>query len=166
MDTVNMRKNNKGVSLIEIIIVIAIMTIVGGTVILTTRVATDKHVNSCALKLASSLEQTRNLAMGKQGAYLDIWQDPGDYVYVQIWVNGATYGDPVAIGRPGITINVTGGVNSQIGAAHEYIHFSRSNGSVTDSPGVTKLRVTNGSRIYDVNIDTYTGRVTSEIVAY
>jgi len=164
MNNLNIKKNNKGVSLIEIIAVVAIMTIIVGTVVLTTKVATDKHVNSCAVKLASSLEQTRNLAMGKQGAYLSIWQNPGDYVYIQIYVNGSPYGDRVAIGRPGITINVTGGSNPSIGASPENIHFSRSNGSVTDSPGVSKLSVTNGSRVFDVNIDTYTGRVTSEMV--
>ena len=164
MNKDSLSKNNKGVSLVEIIIVVAIMTIIGATVVLSTRVATDKHVNSCALKLASSIEQTRNLALGKQGASVRIWQNTNDYVYLQMYVNGSAYGDQVAIGRPGITINVVqGGSPAVVGPAPIEINFSRSNGSVTDAAPVSLLSVTNGRRVYDVKIDKFTGRVTSEL---
>jgi len=165
MDNNSLRKNNKGVSLVEIIIVVAIMTIIGATVVLSTRVATDKHVNSCALKLASSLEQTRNLALGKQSACVELTQNANDYVYLQMHVDGNPYGDRVAIGRPGITINVdrSGLAPSTVGPTSLFINFSRSNGSVTDANPVTKLTVTNGRREYEVIIDTFTGRVTTNL---
>ena len=78
--------NNAGISIVEIVIVVAIMGIIGGAVLLSTTVATDKQVSSCAEKLVSSLEQTRSLVMGKQSGYVKIWQDPGDYVYIQMYI--------------------------------------------------------------------------------
>ncbi len=160
----HLKENNKGISIVEIIIVIAIISILATTMLLSTNIATKKHVNSCALKIASAVEQTRNLALGKQGASIEIWHPPGDDVYLQMYVNGQPYGGLASVGRPTLTVSITkNGVATELGATHEVINFSRSNGSVTDVPAVTKITVTNGARVYEVNIDPYTGRVTSEM---
>ncbi|MBO4908212.1 MAG: prepilin-type N-terminal cleavage/methylation domain-containing protein [Lachnospiraceae bacterium] len=164
MDKYRLKENNKGLSLVEIIIVLAIMSALAGILLLTTSMATDKHVNSCALKIEASLEQTRSMALGKQGAALKLWQD-GDGVWLEMFVNGTdSYGGKVNVGRPGLTVTIIkNGSPTTLDATGEVIHFSRSNGSVTDVPGVTAISVTNGDRIYEVYIDTYTGKVTSEM---
>lgn len=160
-----LKENNKGISIVEIIIVVAIISILATTFMLSTSVATDKHVNSCALKISSALEQTRNLALGKQGAYIEMWHDPNDYVYVQMYVNGQPYGGLAAVGRPGLEVKITttGGGPVDLGSTHQVVTFSRSNGSVTDATPITNISVTNGRRVYDVTIDPYTGKVTSTL---
>lgn len=161
--------NNTGISLVEIIIVIAIMGIIGGAVILSTSIATDKQVTSCAEKLASSLEQTRNLVMGKQSGYLEVSQVAGDYVYIQMYIDGQPFSDPVAIGKPGVVVNYTladGTTGTLTAGSALKIHFLR-NGSVSKTSGdqVSEFSITNGKRIVLVKVDQFTGRVETEKIA-
>lgn len=171
MKNENILKNNKGLSLVEIIIVIAIMTIIGGAMFLTTAIATDKHVTSCGEKVVSSLEQTRNLAMGKQSGWIIISKAPGDYLYCEMYVDGQPYGgsgngdNKVSIGHSGLTITVVeeGGASYNLeGHSDVKIEFSRSNGSVTSSPAISQIIVTNGRKTVTISIDKFTGRVSSE----
>ena len=157
--------NNQGISLVEIVIVIAIMAIIGGAVLLSTTVATDKQVTSCAEKVGSSLEQIRNLVMGKSNGYIEISQSPGDYVYVQMYVDGNAYGDKVSVGHPGLEVRVfyIGGAPEEILTARTpvKIYFSRSNGSIRTDMGdqVSRFEITNGRRTMEVKIDSFTGRI-------
>ena len=159
--------NNQGISIVEIVIVVAIMAIIGGAVLLSTTVATDKQVSSCAEKIASSLEQTRNLVMGKSNGFIEIYQDAGDYVYVQIHVDGNTYGDEVSVGHPALELHMfySGGTDEILtvrGSTNPVkIYFSRSNGSVRTDMGdqVSRIEITNGRRTMEVKIDNFTGRV-------
>ncbi|MCR4791509.1 MAG: prepilin-type N-terminal cleavage/methylation domain-containing protein [Lachnospiraceae bacterium] len=159
----NIKLNDQGLSLIEIIIVLAIMTIIGAATILSTRVATDKHVNSCAEKIASSLEQTRGLALGKREAYLTIAQD-ADGVHLQMYVDGKPYGELFDVGRPGVQVNLlySDGSSSSLASSVVRIDFSRSNGSATTNPAsVVEIAVTNTSREIHIKIDKFTGRVST-----
>jgi prepilin-type N-terminal cleavage/methylation domain-containing protein len=162
MNSRDFKNDNKGISLIEIIIVLAIMALIGGIVVLSTQVATNKHVNACAEKIGSALEQTRSLVMGKQSGYLEIYQLAGDYVYVRMYIDGAPYSDPVAVGHPGVIVNYTkedGSTGVLTAGAALNIYFSR-NGSVkTTGDRITQFEITNGNRTVDVNIDLFTGRV-------
>lgn len=157
----SIKSNNKGLSLVEIIIVLAIMSIIGVAAYMTTAMATDKQVNECALKLVSSIEQTRNLTLGKQSGYVHISQASGDYVYVQMYIDGKAYGDLVAVGRPGITVYV-GGTKLTDMATGVDIAFERSNGSLKGA-SPTEIQVTNGRRTMKITIDSYTGRVESKL---
>ena len=170
MDKKTFKKiDNRGISLIEIIIVFAIISIIGAITFLSTTVATDKQVNSCGLKIGSSLEQTRNLAMGKQSGYVVISQAPGDSVYVQMYVDGAPYGDLVAVGKPGLTVEVTyeGAAPANLSALGSVtVEFDRGNGSVKTTGGaapIVNIAVTNSRRTMNVSIDKFTGRVETSL---
>lgn len=165
------RKDNKGLSLIEIIIVLAIMSIIGGAFLLTTSIATDKQVSSCAEKLVSSLEQTRNLAMGKQSGFIEVWKTAGGSVYCRMTIDGQYYGSDasgIAIGHSALSVEVTeAGSPANVYDLNGHtarIEFSRSNGSVSSTPAVTQIKITNGRRTVIVYIDKFTGRVYSEKV--
>ena len=170
MDNQKILQNNKGLSLIEIIIVLAIMSIIGGAFLLTTAVATDKHVSSCGEKMLSSLEQTRNLAMGKQTGYIEISKpSASDSVYIQMYLDGYgaghEYGDRVAIGHQGLTVEylVEGASDyASLSGGTITLEFSRSNGSLITTPAIKKIRITNGRRTYIITIDKFTGRVSGE----
>lgn len=158
-----LKSNNTGFSIIELIIVLAIMTVIGAAAFLTTAVATDKHVNSCAQKITSSLEQTRNITLGKQEGYVEIWQTTGDYVRCQMYIDGKPYGDEVAIGHPGltVTVNLSDGTSPTLTslASHTKISFSRSNGGVIDSVSVESIVVSNSRRQITIKIDKFSGRI-------
>lgn len=158
----NVKFNNKGLSLIELIIVVAIMAIIGAASFLSLRMATNKQVSSCADKIRTSLDQTRNLALGKSSAYLKIWKD--DTVKVRMMVNGAEYGDVVDVGVSGLT--VTYDTNSSSGLSLPssetsalIVEFDRSSGGVKGTPYVKNITVTNGNRTVIVSIDHFTGRI-------
>jgi len=165
------KTNNDGFSLIELIVVVAIITIIGGALFLSTTVATDKHVKSCAEKITYSLDQTRNLAMGKQGAYVVLSQSPGDSVYLQMYVDGKPYGELVAVGHSGLTVNVkyvnTHGASytNSLTSGNATLRFSRSNGSVVgEDYVVSEIEITNGRRTFKITVDRFTGRVSNTLI--
>ena len=155
----NKKLNNKGLSLIEVIIVLAIMAIIGAASYLSLRMATNKQVVSCADKLRTSLDQTRNMALGKNSAYLEIWKD--GTVNIQMYVNGQPYGDEVAIGVSGITVTYedSSSPDNTLTSTHVPIEFDRSSGGLKGSPYVKSITITNGDRICVVTIDHFTGRI-------
>ena len=174
----DLKSNNKGLSLIELLIVVAIMVIIGGTVFLSTSVATNRHVNSCANKITTAFEQTRNLTLGKQNGKIKFWVGTDGQIYAQMYIDGTAYGDQVAIGHSGLTVtfvyihpNNAGIVyNQDLTSTGMEISFSRSTGGITSQtfngmaidPATKKLKqikVTNGNRTITIEVDSYTGRV-------
>ena len=169
-NTCNIKKNNDGLSLIELIIVVAIMTVLGAALFLSTSVATDKHVTSCANKIAMAMEQTRSLTLGKQTGYIRLWQDASGEVYAQEYINLSAYGDEVSVGHSGLTVKLlyTDGTELNLNTVADVeIEFSRSTGSIykyriagADSTKVLKgIEVNNGRKTVMIEIDRYTGRV-------
>lgn len=172
----NSKLNNSGISLVEIIIVFAIMGIIAGAVLLSTTVATDKQVSSCAEKLASSLEQTRNLVMGKQSGLIRIWQESDGNIYIQMYMDGDynpthpednTFSDEIAIGKQGVTVTWTNGSSSGNLNSGEVLQYFLRNGSVSQTQGnhITEFTVTNGRRTILVKVDQFTGRVDTERIS-
>lgn len=151
--------NNSGLTIVELIIVLAIMAILGAVSYLSLSIATNRQVSSCAEKLGTSLEQTRNLALGKSSAYLEIWKDGS--IYVQMYVNEQAYGNVVAIGVNGINVSYdtpsASGVS--LGSTPVKLEFDRSSGGIKGSNVITSFNVTNGNRTCIVTIDKFTGRV-------
>lgn len=169
-----LKSNNAGLSLLELIVVVAIMAVVGGIVVLSTSVATDKHVSSCAEKITTSLEQTRSLALGKRTAYIDFTQVTGEVVQAQMYVDGQPYGNLCEIGRSGLTITLTyddGSAEVLTAASPARIEFSRSNGSIINQTGansgktIVSIDVTNTRRDVLVKIDKFTGRIETERIS-
>lgn len=77
-----MGDNNKGFSLIELIIVIAMMAVAGGFLTYSFSMVTGQHARQCATNLSSVLDKAKNYAMTKSGnydAYVEILKDDEGY---------------------------------------------------------------------------------------
>ena len=167
--------NNKGISILELVVVVAIMAIIGVTMFLATSVATDRHVTSCANKICMSFEQTRGLTLGKQSGTIKFWLNSNNEICAQMYINGSEYGDEVAIGHAGLSVsfvfvnpsNPSSQTTRALSSGGCEIEFSRSTGGVTQiifdgSVETQKLKsiiVTNGHREMTIDVDTYTGRI-------
>ena len=173
--------NNKGISILELVVVIAIMSVIGVTLFLATSVATDRHVTSCTNKISTAIEQTRSLTLGKQSGKIKFWVNANGEICAQLYINGTEYGNEVEIGHTGLTVKfiyvyapnpgmVVRRELGSIGSGEIELEFSRSTGGVTRQVvgGTTEIapeyllksiEVTNGHRTMTITVDTYTGRV-------
>ena len=70
-----MRHNNKGFSLVEIIIVVAIMTVLIGVTGYGISLSSGKAADECARKLASCMQHARTATMGKYSTTITIKKD-------------------------------------------------------------------------------------------
>lgn len=167
-----MKRDNRGLSLVEMIIVIAILAVVSGILVLGIGTAISKPAEECARKIQQSLEGARVYTMGKQRLSLKFYVDDG-CVYVQ---ETATSPDgsvkvknPVKIGARGVkvTYRLEGGAgDTDLAATPLTLSFDRATGgfSTTEcSPGFSnEIKVEKGSKVMTVTLYSLTGKVTVE----
>ena len=66
-----MKKDNRGLSLVEVIIVITIMAVLGGLMTMGISAGVSKPAEECAEKLEAALNNARITTMGKQSVELE-----------------------------------------------------------------------------------------------
>ncbi len=172
-------KNNNGLSLMEIIVVVSIMSILIGVSTLGYSMVSTKSATECAQKMDISLNRARVNTMGKQKGFIAFYSDSDGYVYVVEKYDSDYIGTVPAsgvcpaltsselnskvgtkIGKKGIT--VTCGSVSLTGSAYNpvYYEFSRSDGSLKEAyEGNAPIVVTKGGRKRTINIQKLTGKV-------
>lgn len=99
------RTDNRGLSLVEIIVVIAIVTVMAGFFIIGIGMITGKPVEQCARQMKIVLEQCRTAAMGKPAgdAYLVLSQD-SEGVWATLWQGGVP--DRKRVGQGDVQVKV------------------------------------------------------------
>lgn len=164
--------DNKGLSLVELLIVVAILAVLGGVALTGMSLLTSKPVDECAKKIQIALEGSRNTTMGKYSGYVEFTADTNG-VYVQKYINGSANGDRVKIGKSGVSVFVNSTImgdesttyTSSLSSVPLKVEFDRSDGSLVTQAGmgyVTSFKVSNGSRTIIVTVDRLTGRVDLE----
>lgn len=88
-----MKKDNKGLSMVEMIIVVTIVAMVAGTVALGIGFVTGKPAEKCANKLQSLMQRSRITTMGKLEARLEIFLK-NDCIWVREVVQTAGEAEP------------------------------------------------------------------------
>lgn len=153
------KKDNRGFSLVEMIIIIAIMTALGGVVVYGLSLVSGKSVTQCARKMQILLEQNRTVTMGKESTYVMIYKDSTG-VMAQEFINGSSSGKPpVKIGES--TVNVTCG-GSPIGdtvSNGTKVEFDRATGALKDVTDDMEFVISGGGRVSTLTIDVLTGKV-------
>ena len=166
----NVVKNrNSGFSLVELVVVMAIIVIIGGAMFTGLKLLTSRPVDECAKKIQIALEGNRNTTMGKFSSSL-VFSEDANGVWLEEYINNSSQGK-IQIGQSGVTVLYKTQENG-VGAATEYnlkttpvtISFNRSNGSLNDQGNgttyVTSFVVSRGDvRTLTVTIDRLTGRV-------
>lgn len=173
-------QNNKGYSLVELIIVIAIMAALTGTIVFSISLIMSSDAKGCAHSLVSALADTKVNAMGREGAYLELKRDSDGNIWCTQYVNkGGTWnisGQAQKIGTRrtfisffDATSEVTNGGGTELteDAGSLFISFDRSSGSYRESgsgpSGVTYkyyagFEIIGGSKDYLVTLHKLTGK--------
>lgn len=172
-----MKQNNNGYSLVEIIIVIAIMAILTGGIFFSVNMVFGANAKTCANDLRGAITQCKVNAMGKSDAALEIFRDSSNQcIYARQWINdgsGWQSRDREKISNARVNVTYTAdGVNFQeLDDSHPvFIGFDRSSGAFRECtdpnsgalnsyPIYQEFRVTGGSRAFTVELTRLTGKV-------
>jgi len=167
------RLDNKGFTLVEMLVVVAIIAVVTGIFTLGFSLISTKHVDQCAKKIQMSLESCRTTTMGKLDAYLHFYTYDGKIIVSKNIVTATGTNSTVSeLGGNNLSVKyvVTDGASSSehtLGSTALEIKFDRASGSLKPYSGssyISEFIVTNtsGTKTLHVKIDKLTGRVTVE----
>ena len=76
-------KDNKGFSLVELVIILAIMAALSGTIFYSFTLATGQYARECANNLSTALDKEKNYALTRSASvdcYMEIIKDGNSYV--------------------------------------------------------------------------------------
>lgn len=173
-----MRQNNKGLSLVEIIIVVAIMSALTGIMSIGLSSVVSKPAEECANKMVSVLRNAKITTMGKQSITIDVSQDSaGDKIMIAETItsaNGSVKTDNFKVGNTGISVKFTtkSGAEYDLSTVdHLRLSFNRSTGgfnmaeftvegsstAVTDY--VKEIVVNKGKKTCSIKLAYLTGKV-------
>lgn len=176
-----LHKRNGGFSLVELVIVIAIMAVLIGTVVLSVSMVFSANAKTCSASIQRAIADCKVTTMGKAGAYLVIYRESDGQLYSRLHVMeqkegevAGTYedtpSDPEKLGgkRVSLTYTDASGVDRgevPVGEANGIrIEFDRSSGSFkTDCPKT--IDVQGGNRHYRMTFITLTGKLKVEQVS-
>lgn len=161
-----MKEKNKGLSLVEIIIVVAIMSVMAGGVAIGLSVIFDKPADSCAKKIQAVLQNARTTSMGRFGDTIVIDRDASGNIVIKETVkdkNGATSAKPDQIvGDNKVTVTCKNGSGATM-SLPVTIEFDRTNGGLKGgASGCAEITVSAGSRTRYVKISYVTGKISYE----
>lgn len=170
-----MKQNNNGYSLVEVIIVIAIMAILTGGVFFSINMVFVANAKTCANDIKNAISQCKVNTMGKSDATLEIYRDSSNQcIYARQWIK-ESYGwqakEPEKISNAKVYVTyTTDGINftELDGTKSIYIGFDRSGGSFKEGtnpnsgmtdPIYSGFFVGGGRRRYDIELIKLTGKV-------
>ena len=167
-------KNNSGFSLVELIIVIAIIAALIGTVILSVSMVFSANAKACSNDLQRAVADCKVTTMGKAQAWLIVYRGENGSIYSQLHImeqkEGGEAGElqeikeePQKIGGNRVSVtykDASGneGLELPTGAdAGIRIEFDRSSGSFKEAP--QQMRIQGGSRDYKLDFIRLTGKI-------
>jgi prepilin-type N-terminal cleavage/methylation domain-containing protein len=170
------KTDNKGFSLVEIIVVMAIMAVLTGTVAYGLSMSSNKKVEECARKIASELQSMRTLAFGKYEVIGKLYYDSGSdsYILSQTVKNSSADKDKkddelnttttvVGSGTVEVIYIESGAGEVKLkdkGTDGITFKFSRSTGKLVEGPTEIKFTKSDKTKTMKIEIVELTGKIT------
>lgn len=167
-------KNNSGFSLVELIIVIAIIAALISTVVLSVSMVFSANAKACSNDLQRAIADCKVTTMGKAQAWLMVYRGENDRIYSQLHImeqkEGGEVGElveiteaPQKIGGNRVAVTYTdasGTPNLELPTGADAgirIEFDRSSGSFKDAPQMIEIQ--GGHRDYKLDFIKLTGKI-------
>ncbi|MDE6600589.1 MAG: prepilin-type N-terminal cleavage/methylation domain-containing protein [Lachnospiraceae bacterium] len=163
-------KDNGGYSLVELIIVIAIIALIISTVFYSVVMVFGANAKSCANNIQRAIADCKVTTMGKSSAYMELYRDTDQNVYTKmyVWDNGSGAYVPsepqkVGTGRVYVAYTPKGGAETELLAGDTIeIRFDRASGGFAKSASsgdiYESLHVQAGSKNYEIVLTELTGK--------
>ena len=126
------QKNNKGFSLTELIVVIAVMGVIMVGGVITTGLLYSASAKEASSKLNSALNKTRTECMTKSSASIELYEDVNDSRYYVIYEVSGNKQTPIQVGDSRVSISYRdskGDLTHLVGNNKLTISFNRDTGS-------------------------------------
>lgn len=157
-------KKNQGLSLIELVVVIAIMSILVGLIGVSVSVLSRQKVSSAASDVKGLLQTAQTIAMSKKNCYVKISQESQGVVFATYSYTKADKSDQKLIDKVTISDNITVKVKaagassfSSISSAVE-IKYKRESGSFTTDT-IDAIQFSKGTKSVELKLTKLTGKV-------
>lgn len=169
------KTDNKGMSLVEIIVVLAFMAIIGGLAGYGLGLINNKPVEECAKKVEMALNRSRTNSMGKKEAWVEFFLEGGRVTVIEYTLSGREGATPqetkTVIGDKNVNLRFTYSDNSVavLDSTHRRIVFTRDSGALSDAYGLVCVKIEVFRGTYSstghnktIKLETLTGKVTIE----
>lgn len=166
-----MKKDNRGLSLVEVIIVITIMAVLGGLLTMGISAGVSKPAEECAEKLEAALNNARITTMGKQSVELELYKK-NNYIYLKekiISADGNNSEKETRIGAKGVdvTYKISGESHVALSSTPVKFKFKRTTGGlepveVSSNRYCEEIVISKGTRVKTMKLFYLTGKVTVE----
>ncbi len=157
-----MKNNNKGFTLIEVIVVIAIIAIMSTVFVSTMSQVTIAELGDAATSTAALLSHGKvSTLSGEPNVTVEIWGDAGGF-YGAVYSDGRTQNEEKLI-KAGTVVSYTdasGGGTIDSGDTLE-ITFNRNTGAFESPSGISSISFSAGNTIRTVEITASTGYITT-----
>ncbi len=159
------RKKNSGFSLVELVVLLAIMGILMAGGITAFGLIFSTSAKETTSKIDSALNKTKVEAMSRASASVEIYKDSTDSsYYVRYTINGTTQ-NPIKVGSSRVNVayvDSSGTTTTITGSNNLIISFDRASGGFKPISGTSNycksIIVTSGAKTYTITCERLTGK--------
>lgn len=168
-------RDNRGYSLVELIIVIAIIAVIISTVFYSVVMVFSANAKSCANDIQRAIGDCKVTTMGKSAAYMTLYRDADQHLYTKMYIwdksaVGYVAAEPQQVGTSRVYVGykAVGGTETELAAGESsgiQIWFDRATGGfkADGSCNIYEIiYVKGGSKSYEITLTKLTGK--SEVI--
>lgn len=172
-----MNNRNAGLSLIELVVTIAIISVLMGIGIISVGMLSSREAKKTCSNLKTTIENSRLDALSKEKMTLVIWQDSNGVHYKETTRTGAMpeIQNVGTIGNSNVLVQLEKADGSIVDLGHDdasgqVFKFKRDTGGFSDNTDVSptvpfdivKIHVSKAGKTYSLKLQRFTGRVIAE----